>query len=203
MASIFERLKGNWLQSWEKASTHHDKQVDHLYKNFGIERTSSPRELATMLAEAFRDAVEIRMSVDAEEIYLMGLSDYQIPDSWGQILEMMEAKANLAGKASIEVIAPPKGSIPDVASVWVGKTIPFSEQIQAPLIFGNHQLAKAGMVSKDDKFYSVLSQDAMAQLNESEESFILSHYPYWKDSNLTLIFDSDAVRIVKPEQDSV
>ena len=173
-----------------------------LLHKVGVETITSPRELQMKMVELIRNAVDIKMAVCDEWLYLMCLPREVTPNSWEEITEMMEVFSNRSN-SGIRITNAPMGSPPEIAQGWIGTTIPFSTDmeypINYPLVFITPELEEKDFVSKDGKCYVVKSKtavEALAQVNPSAAEAFKNYMPKWEDENRTLIFDDGSCEIV-------
>lgn len=188
---MFEKLKERIDDAWIKFLT-------VLMREQGIAVTKSPRELQAKLVPLIREAKDIKMSIGAEELFLLGLPRTYTPDSWDDLTGMMIVSEQRQG-LGIQIIEPPIGTPNAIAKAWVGLRIPFVESIYYPMIFSTPELEEQGFKSSDRRGYLVSTKVALELLetrNPQAADYFKQRNPNWAKPDQVLIFDSDSSVLV-------
>lgn len=174
--------------------------INRAFAARGVERLKlTPRGYQDKVIEVMTDAVDIKAAVCAEQMYVWELPRTFTPDSWRQVIQMMQEGARLKEGKGIQILTPPRGSTPEVAEGWVGATIPFSESPVPPIVFVTPELEENGMTSTDERLFVVSSPMAVSALedhNSKAANAFKEFMPEWANERQVLIFDSDCCEVV-------
>ena len=198
MASKEHSFLRKILEAMDQLDQRYHEALRPLYEMAGVDLVTSPRDLYFKMVALFRDAVEIKMSVCDEWLYLMELPADFVPETWEDIFTMQEFGRQSQGKG-IKIVRPPMVTPAAIAQNWVGVTIPFSPKIQTPLVFETPFFRNQNARSSDRRFFIVSSSEAVSALAAKDQDAaeaITQFKPEWKDENMSLIFDSDACEVV-------